>query len=40
VRIGALGGVVNGYDEVNEKRFARRHAACQIEGKAQTQISS
>jgi len=21
VRIGALGGVVNGYDEVNEKRF-------------------
>ena len=38
---GALGGVVNGYDEVNEKRFLPVDMPlAQIEGKAQTQISS
>ena len=37
----ALGGVVNGYDEVNEKRFLPVvMPLAQIEGKAQTQISS
>jgi len=37
----ALGGVVNGYDEVNEKRFLPVvMPLAQIEVKAQTQISS
>ena len=35
MRIGALGGVVNGYDEVNEKRFLPVvMPLAQIEGKS------